>query len=166
MEPAGALGGVERGEQPPARRRQDRHEGEAGGPADVLGDRAEDHRRDRPAVNSAVFCRPMALPALARPAISPVAVKASPLELIDTTPVSTITGSSSAEGPSARAAVIANRNVPVSASSRIGAIRTPRRSDQRPASTRITAPPSCTTASMAAALPADQPRRSCRNSVR
>jgi len=85
MEPAGALGGVERGEQPPARRRQDRHEGEAGGPADVLGDRAEDHRRDCPAVNSAVFCRPMALPALARPAISPVAVKASPLELIDTT---------------------------------------------------------------------------------
>jgi EmrB/QacA subfamily drug resistance transporter len=45
--PAGPLGGGQRRQQPPSHRGEHRQQGEAGRPADVLGDRAEGDRGDR-----------------------------------------------------------------------------------------------------------------------
>jgi hypothetical protein len=77
-----------------------------------------------------VFCTPSARPAHADPANSATAVKARPFVLTATTPQASRMGTAALD-PAAAATASASMPTPVEmASSRIGRIRLPTRSDQ------------------------------------
>src|ERR1700756_4942797 len=112
-----------------------------------------------PAVsNWLVFCVPSARPLQNGPAISAIAVNASPLSLTVITDATIITTTGTGDPSRSGSASPATAAVAAIAIVRIGRSRDPTRSDHWPAATRPNAPRTCAPVTSAPAEAADQPR--------
>jgi hypothetical protein len=100
-----------------------------------------------------VFCAPSARPLQNGPAISAIAVNASPLSLTVITEAAIITGMLSAESDQSATASASIEAAAPTAMIRMGRSRDPIQSDQRPAATRPSAPSTWATVTSPPAMP-------------
>jgi len=104
-----------------------------------------------------VFCTPSARPLQNGPANSVIAVASRPLSSTAITDIATMSGTSNRESTSSLSARRNKVRAAPTATMRTGHIREPTRSDQRPTTTRPSAPSSCARVTKTPAALTDQP---------